>query len=99
MIFQPIYNWIKNIKTPEWYKILMADLQDLILQILVSVGKAYIEKLQEKILDVSKSTMSNRDKFTAVFKYGKQLLPTVKDSALNMTIEILFNRLKEAKVL
>lgn len=98
-IFQKLYDAIKGFKTPRWIVAILQEIQDALVQILVQVGKDYLEQIQGKILEVSSTSMTNREKFNAVFKYGKELLPSIKDSALNLLIESLFNRLKSNRAL
>ncbi len=98
-IFQSLYDTIKNIKTPKWYKALMAEVQDLIISIILQVGKDYVHQLQFKILEVSKMNIPSEQKFVLVFNFGKELIPTIKDSFLNLLIETLVNRLKINKVI
>src|SRR3990167_72087 len=97
-IFQKAADFIKSIKSPKWYKILMREIQDIIIAIMIRVGKDYVSQLQSHILEVSKMDMSNEKKFRMVFNYGKELIPSIKDSALNLLIETLINRLKTNKV-
>ena len=96
-LFQKAYDLIKGFKTPYWYKVWTVEIQNLIISIMVQVGKEYILQLQNKILEVSKYDISGKEKFKLVFELGKDLLPQTKDSALNLLIENLFNRLKIKK--
>jgi len=98
-MFQKLYDWFKNIKTPIWWKDLMADLQVVLISILTQVAKGFIESLQEKIIEISQKPLTNKEKFEEVFKYAKFLLPTLKDSYVNLLIEVLVNRLKTNKTL
>jgi len=98
-IFQRAYDLFRNIKTPTWYKTLMAELQDIIIQILLQVGRDFIAGVEAQILEVSKLDMPNRKKFERVFNYIKVKAPTMKDSAINLLLEALFSRLKSNRVI
>jgi hypothetical protein len=95
-MFQTIYDFIKNIKTPKYIKDLLGQIQSIIISILIQVGECYLKGLQEQIISVETlhPTWSNRQKFEFVFKWGKENIPGVKDSALNLAIEALFSTIK-----
>ncbi len=94
-MFQKIADWIQSIKTPTWLKTLLAEVQKILIAALIGIAKAYITKLEDKIIEVANSSMSNKDKFNVVFKYGKAEFPDIKDSILNTLIECLVLILKE----
>jgi hypothetical protein len=93
-IIQKAYNWFNNLKTPKWLKILLQEVQDVLLRVLIQVGKDYVQLIQEKIIAVSKEDWSNERKFKEVFEYGKWMIPTMKDSILRLLIEVIVNKLK-----
>lgn len=93
-MFQTIYDFIKNLKTPLWLRALLAEVQKILISALVGIAQEYITKLENKIIEVAGTSMSNRDKFNAVFKYGKSEFPDIKDSILNLLIEMLVSILK-----
>ena len=93
---QKIYNWLSGIKTPTWLKTLLSQIQDLIIAAAMSIGKEYISQLEAKILDTAQnSNYTSEKKFMVVFKWAKDNIPDIKDSVLNMLIEILVNKLKQ----
>ena len=98
-IFQTAYNTIKNWKVPAWYKVLMQDIQEMIFSILLQIGKNYLVGLQKKILEVNGMDIEPEAKFELVFTWGKQNIPDIKDSILNMVIEILVNQLKKDRMI
>ena len=97
-IFQKLADMIKGFKTPGWLKVILQEIQSILVVIALQVGKDYLTNLQNKIISVSQLDVSNTEKFRQVFNYGKQLLPTIKDSYLNLLIELLVSRLKVNKV-
>jgi hypothetical protein len=103
-IFQRCYDAIKNWKTPQWLKLLLAQLQALMIQILVQAGQAYIQFLQSKILEAaSHNDWSNEEKFDYVFNAAKggfvEFSITLKDAELNCIIEFLVAQLKKSGVI
>lgn len=98
-IFQNVYNWIKGLKAPRWFVEILQQIQDILVQIAIQVGKDYLNQLQVKVLEVSKMDISNEKKFKLVFDFGKALLPSIKDSYLNLLIESIVNRLKENRAI
>jgi hypothetical protein len=93
-MFQKIYDWIKNIKTPTWLRDLLGEIESILMQVAFLVGKTYIDQLTAEILRVSSLQISGEEKFNLVFKFGKKNLKNIKDSYLNLIIESLVNKLK-----
>ena len=93
-MFQTIYDFIKNIKTPLWLKIFLAEVQKVLIATLLNIGREYLVKLENKIIEVAGTNMSNKDKFNAVYTYGKIQFPNIKESVLNALIEMLVLTLK-----
>ena len=88
-----------DFKTPQWLKDLMKQLQDLIVSILMQVGKAYIQYLETAIIEAAEHPdWSNDQKFQYVFDKAKagfvEFAITLKDSEINALIEQLVLLLK-----
>ena len=98
-LLQKIYDGIKGFKTPSWLKTILQQVQDILITIALQVGREYLNDLQKKMIEVSQSDISNEEKFRQVFDYGKMKFAGIKDSYLNLLIEVLVNRLKANKVL
>jgi hypothetical protein len=102
--FQIPYNWIKAIKTPEWLKLLLAQVQDLLWQIITNATKAFIENMTAYIIEAaSHKDWSSSDKREYVFEKAKkgaiELGITIRDSAINLLIEVLVAQLKKSGVI
>jgi len=95
--FQWVADKIKGFKTPEWLKLILQWLQDLVVQISLQVGKEALLALEGKILEVSKLDISNEDKFNLVYKFAIDDLDLskLKERWLDLLIEILVNKLKD----
>ena len=100
-IFQKIYDFFKNIETPEWLADILKKLQDIIIEILLDVGKQYLDAITAKIIEVGNTDMPNEEKFKAIFAYARKELPLVKlkDSHLNLLIELLVSRCKKERTI
>jgi hypothetical protein len=100
-IFQSVYDKIGNWKAPDWYVILMQQLQDIILGILVDVAQENIQKIKVEIIRVSQmgDELNNQQKFQMVKLFCVGLLPKTKESAINLLIELLVSQLKKDRVL
>ena len=92
------YNKIKGFKTPAWLKVILQELQDLVIQICLQVGKEYIDSLKAKIVEVSGENISPEAKFKKVFDYAKSIGP-YKDRLINLLIEMLVNQLKNRNII
>jgi len=79
---------------PQWTKDILKVVWEIIKNILLTVGKDTVGKITVKIVEVSKLSVNNDKKFQMVFEYAKSLLPGMKDSAINLLIESLYNKLK-----
>lgn len=97
--FQEIYDAIKDWKTPNWLKVLLQEIQDIIVSILLQIGEEYLESIRAKIIEVDAMGIPNKDKFNIVFTFVKQLNVGLKDSAINLIIEALFQQVKQTGVL
>lgn len=94
-IFQNVYDWIKNIKTPNWLRALLQEIQDILVATILSIGKEYLDQITAKILEVNGQNIPPEMKFKIVFNFSKNLLPQAKDSVLNALINLLVLRMKE----
>lgn len=97
-IFQKAADWIHSLITPQWLKKLLADLQDILLGIVYSVGIDYLNQIQVKILEVNNQNIPPEEKFRIVFRFSKDLLPTAKDSILNALINMLVLKIKKENI-
>jgi beta-xylosidase len=93
-VFQFIYDAIKRIKTPKWLVPILEEIQALLVSALLNIGKEYVRKISDKIIEVENTSMSSREKFENVFKFARKNLPYIKDSVINLIIETLFNLIK-----
>uniref|UniRef100_A0A6H2A6C3 Uncharacterized protein n=1 Tax=viral metagenome TaxID=1070528 RepID=A0A6H2A6C3_9ZZZZ len=98
-IFQKLYDWIKGLKTPQWYVDLMNNLQITLIRALEQIGKEALASIKDKIIEVAGQDISNEQKFKIVFNFTKSLLPTLKDSVINAIINLLVLTLKEKKII
>ena len=100
-MIQELYDKIKDWKAPEWLKKLLQELQDLTISILTTVGEEYLKKIEEKILEVSSKPISSEDKFKEVFAYARADLGLehLKESGLNLVIELLVSKLKKNRTI
>jgi hypothetical protein len=89
-IFQRIYDWLNDIRTPIWLQGILKEMQDIIVASLLQIGKEYLTGLSAKICEVAGNDWTNERKFDAVWAWGKTNIPDVKDAALNLAIEILY---------
>jgi hypothetical protein len=80
-----------------WIKEILQQIQDIIISILLAVGKEYLSKIQEEIITISTKEWSNTQKMSYIFTYIKKLNLGLKDSAINLLIETLYQRLKVNK--
>jgi len=97
--FQIPANWIKSRKTPVWLRVLLFELQNIITSMMLQIGKAYLEGLEAKIIEVENSDMSGDEKWQVVFTWGKENIPDIKNDVLNLAIELLLSILKKRKVI
>ena len=50
--------------------------------------------MEAKILEVNGMNIPSEEKFKIVFKWGKENIPDIKDSALNLLIELIYAKVK-----
>lgn len=94
-MFQVIYDWIKGIKTPLWLKTILGQIQVLIMTTLINIGKDFIIGLENKIIEVENTDWSSDRKYKEVFKWCQENAPDLKESLINMLIEIVLQLLKQ----
>ena len=98
-ILQKIYDSIKGFKTPGWLKNILQEVQNILVQVMLQVGKEYITRIQNKIIEVSKYDVNNKEKFRVVFDFTKALGLNLKDSLVNLLIETLITKLKSQTII
>ena len=100
---QAIYDGIKNWQAPQWMKVLLQQLNDLMIALLKQVSKAYIDYLKGEIIYASQQNWTSEEKFKYVFNQAKkgltEFIITLKDSEINVIIEYLVNLLKKEGVI
>jgi len=96
---QKIIDKIQSIEAPKWYVDLMGDMQSVFLNVLYQIGKAQLEAIKSKVIEVAESNLSNEDKFKAVFDYARSIKINLKDSVLRALIEAIVVSLKQKKVI
>ncbi len=92
---QKVYNWLKKLAVPKWLKIIIQEINDLMIAVMLQVGKDAIGTMKKKIVEVANMNIPNEEKFNVVFKFGKQSFRDIKDSTLNLLIETLVSYLKK----
>ena len=99
--FQRAYDFFKNIDTPKWLADILKAIQDVVIGILLDVGKQYLDAITKKIIEVNDKDLTNEEKFKAVIDYARKelILVRIKDSHLNLLIELLVNRAKRDKTI
>ena len=99
-LLQKIYNAIKNFKTPLWLKLILAELQKVIVGILIQVGQEALGKLEDQILKVNAMHISNEDKLKKVYDYCINTLGIdAREHLLRLLIESTIARLKKKNVI
>ncbi len=102
-IFQKVYDFFKNAKTPKWIvEVLDYLLENVITPSLVMLGKEGIGYIQTLVLEASKHTdWTNRQKKDYVFNGFRENmnLPELKDRLLWLWIEQMVNKLKDQKII
>ena len=100
-LLQKIYDTIKRIRTPRWLKVILGEMQELVIAILLRVGKQYLESIKEKIIEVNGMHISNEEKFNKVFDYCREELnlSEMRESALDYIIQFLVTKLKGQKII
>ena len=98
--WQAVYDFFKSWRTPEWARGLLQFLNDLIMRILIQLGEEVLHRVREKIIILGRDdSMTNRQKFNAVYSYIKELVPDISERYANLLIETLYNELREDGVI
>ena len=101
-IFQTIYNRIKGVRTPEWIVKLLRYVQDNILvPLLLALGDGFLRSVEMNIISASSKELSGAEKFKYVFTNVRRdfSVEKIKDSALNLIIEMALSRLKKQGII
>lgn len=93
-LFQSMYDWIKNIKTPAWLKAILQELQDIMVEVALQIGKDMLSRAQAKVIELSKSGLTNEEKIREFSKFMKKEIPGLKDSYINLLREVIVVRFK-----
>ncbi len=104
MIFQTIYDAIKNWQVPKWIKEIMSQLNVLMMAILRTAGQSYIIYLETTIIEAAQNkNLSSEQKFQWVFKQAKQGFKIYsvefKDNVLGTLINYLVSQLKKDNII
>ena len=94
-IFQAPANWIRGFRTPIWLKIILGELQGIIIAFVLKIGKEYMAGLEAKIIEAQELGMSSGAKYDYVFDWAKKNIPNIKDSTINLLIEVILSILKK----
>lgn len=100
-LWQKIYDGIKNWKTPMWVKILLGQLNDLMIDILKQAGQQYINFVKIKVIEAAQhKDWSNEEKFDYVFNAAKEGLLefsiTLKDNEIESIIQFFVSAFKKS---
>ena len=93
-LWQKVYNWLDSLKTPEWLKVILGELQDILVSVLLQTSQVFISQLEQQIIAVNDKYPDNKQKFEAVYKWTMSQGQGLKDSAVNLLIETCVARLK-----
>lgn len=98
--FQWLYNKIDSWTAPAWLKNLLAQIQEIIVNIALGIGKEALHSLETKVIEIASQDLTNEEKFRRVFNFArKELLISIKDSALRLLIEAIVNRCKASGII
>ncbi len=78
-----------------WIKAILVMIFDILKGALLQVGEDIIQRIKDKIIEVSKKEISNEEKLKEVVAYAKSLAPTLKDSVINLLVEMLVSQAKK----
>jgi len=97
-IWQKMYDAIDGISTPDWLVGLLQRVQDIIFQIILQIGKDYLDKLKDMIIKTAKESITNEAKFKKVYDFALvELKLSISDSQLRLLIESVYSSLKSDK--
>ena len=96
MKFQPVV-WLKNLFASQWMSNLLKALNKVVLALVEGLGKEMLEFLKVQILYAAGQDWDNEVKFAHVLSSFKAKFVTkeVRDSAIRLAIELLYNDLKD----
>ena len=94
-----LWSWFTSIFKSVWFKAFLMLATEKLKKILEQVGQEAYDKIRVKIIEISKSNLSNTEKAKAVAKYIKELVPVLADSAINYLLESMIQDLKSKKVI
>lgn len=89
-VFQKIYDWSKNIKTPPWLLDLLQFVQDnVLIPALKTIGEQAINDLRTLIVQAAKEDIPGKEKFSWVKNKWLETwsFDKLSDHALNIVIE------------
>ena len=98
-IFQHVADWIQGIKTPEWLKALLYEIQIVIMGVLRQFSADYVASVKGKIVEVAGQDMPSGEKRDIVLKYAISLGGNYKERAIRALIENLVNLFKEKGII
>ena len=98
-VFQKCYDAINKWSAPAWLKSLIQELNDIMIAILKTAGKSYINYVQSLIIEASQMKVSNQEKFQYVYKNATEnalkMGIQIKDSEISALIEFLVSKFKK----
>jgi len=92
-----LWKWFLGLFKTAWFKAFLMFAVERLKKIFEQVGKEAYEKIRAKVIDVASLNISNTEKLKAVFKYVKELVPALSDSAVNYLIESIIQDLKNQR--
>lgn len=86
-----------NQDVPEWLTELCTTIGRIVFSLLKAVGQEYIRQIEDKIIatSVDYSDKTSEEKFSIVWDFAHELLPSWKESKLDTLIQNIFIMLKE----
>lgn len=94
-IFQAPADWIRGFRTPAWLKVILGELQGVIIALFLNIGKEYLAVLEAKIIEAQELGMTSGAKYDYVFDWAKKNIPNIKDATANLLIEVVLSILKK----
>ncbi|MFA5037472.1 MAG: hypothetical protein WC479_09900 [Candidatus Izemoplasmatales bacterium] len=101
-IFQVAYDFFRNIKTPTWLKVLLGELQNLMVDIAKKAGQNYVAYVEGLVIEASGMTnLTNKQKFEYVFNKAKSggvsAIVTLRDREITILVEFLYAQYRKLK--
>lgn len=100
--FKTIKEWVQSFKLPDWIRDILSKLYvNVLLPIIQQLGKDALSLIQTLIVEASNKDISGEDKFKWVVKEFRERYSddSIKDRALNLAVEVLFNYLKNINMI